>query len=229
LEAFSHILDLYPTGIVSIVSDTFNLWDVLTIFAEKLKPKILARQGKTVFRPDSSPKTPIEIICGDPAAEFGSHEYKGAIRLLDEIFGHTINAKGYKVLNEKVGLIYGDGMYFERYTTTLELLEQMGYAASNLVIGVGGILRNHSRDTMGFAIKATYVEANGEAREIEKDPITDSKKKSHKGLLALHKSGEDYITLDQQSTEQEQTGLLQTVFKDGELKNGYNFEDIRTF
>lgn len=213
-------------GIVSIVSDTFNVYTVLTEFAERLKPMILARDGKVVFRPDSG--NPEYIICGDPSALEGSNEWKGAIRLLDEMFGSTVNEKGYKVLNPKVGLIYGDGMYLERYERTLQRLKELGYAACNLVIGVGGILRNHSRDTLGFAIKATYVEINGEPREIEKDPITDTKKKSHKGLLALTKDTNDnFITFDQCTKQMEQQGLLKTVFKNGELTSEITFDEIK--
>ncbi len=224
--AFENMLTLYPTGIVSIVSDTFDVYRVLTEFAERLKPTILARDGKVVFRPDSG--NPEFIICGNPDAIEGSNEWKGAIRLLDEMFGSSINSKGYKVLNPKVGLIYGDGMYFERYQRTLNKLKEMGYAACNLVIGVGGILRNHSRDTLGFAIKATYVEVNGEKREIEKDPVTDHKKKSHKGLLCLtqDENGE-YHTFDQCSEMQEKMGLLRTVFKNGELTIETTFSEIK--
>lgn len=226
IGAFKNMLELYPTGIVSIVSDTFDVYRVLTEFAEILKEDILKREGKVVFRPDSG--NPEYIICGNPDAAPGSNEWKGAIRLLDEKFGSTVNAKGYKVLNPKVGLIYGDGMYLERYIRTLQRLKEMGYAASNLVIGVGGILRNHSRDTLGFAIKATYVEVNGEPREIEKDPVTDHKKKSLKGLLALVKTESGYRTLDQRSPEQEVDSLLQTVFKDGKILLETSLEEIRT-
>jgi nicotinamide phosphoribosyltransferase len=225
IGAFKHMLELYPTGIVSIVSDTFDVYQVLTDFAEILKETILKRDGKVVFRPDSG--NPEYIICGNPDAEPGSNEWKGAIRLLDEKFGSSVNSKGYKVLNPKVGLIYGDGMYMERYVRTLERLKEMGYAASNLVIGVGGILRHHSRDTLGFAIKATYVEVNSEPREIEKDPITDHKKKSHKGLLALIKDDNGYSTLDQRSVEQEAGSLLQTVYRDGKLLKETSLADIR--
>lgn len=226
LEAFNHMLDLYPSGIVSIVSDTFNIYQVLTDFAERLKTKILERDGKVVFRPDSG--NPEYIICGDPNAEPSSPEWKGAIRLLDEKFGSTINSKGYKVLNPKVGLIYGDGMYLERYQRTLQKLAEMGYAASNLVIGVGGILRNHSRDTMGFAIKATYVEINGTPQEIEKDPITDPGKKSLKGLLHLGYQDGDWITSDCVSPEMEDTGHLETVFYNGNILKEYCLKDIRS-
>ena len=222
--AFENMLKLYPSGIVSIVSDTFDVYRVLTEFAEILKPTILKRDGKVVFRPDSG--NPEYIICGDPTAPVDSNEWKGAIRLLDEMFGSSVNDKGFKQLNPKVGLIYGDGMYFERYQRTLDRLKDMGYAASNLVIGVGGILRNHSRDTLGFAIKATYVEVNGEPREIEKDPVTDHKKKSHKGLLCLtYNTG--YVTSDQCDSQTEKIGLLQTVFKDGELIRETTFSQIR--
>jgi len=225
-DAFENMLKLYPTGIVSIVSDTFDVYRVLTEFAEKLKPAILAREGKVVFRPDSGNQE--YIICGDPNAIKGSNEWKGAIRLLDEMFGSTTNSKGFKILNPKVGLIYGDGMYFERYERVLNNLKEMGYASSNLVIGVGGILRNHSRDTLGFALKATYVEIGTEEREIEKDPITDNKKKSHKGLMYLNVDEQgNYLTIDQCTKEQEKTGLLQTVFKNGKIYNETTFAQIK--
>ncbi|MDN5288130.1 MAG: nicotinate phosphoribosyltransferase [Mucilaginibacter sp.] len=225
IGAFKHMLELYPTGIVSIVSDTFDVYHVLTDFAERLKADILKRDGKVVFRPDSG--NPEYIICGNPDAEPGSNEWKGVIRLLDEKFGSSVNSKGYKVLSPKVGLIYGDGMYIERYVRTLNRLKEMGYAASNLVIGVGGILRNHTRDTLGFAIKATYVEVNGEPREIEKDPITDRKKKSHKGLLTLIKDENGYCTLDQCNVEQEAGSLLHTVYRDGKQVKETSLADIR--
>ncbi len=225
-QAFENMLDLYPSGFVSIVSDTFDVYHVLTDFARRLKDRIEARDGKVVFRPDSG--NPEHIICGNPEAAPGSPEWKGAIRLLDEVFGSKMNSWGYRVLNPKVGLIYGDGMYMERYQRTLDRLKEMGYAPSNLVIGVGGILRNHSRDTLGFALKATHVEVNGESREIEKDPITDHKKKSHKGLITLVRDAEGYKTIDQCTDEQEASGLLQTVFEDGKILHRYKFEDIRT-
>lgn len=225
LGAFKNMLKLYPTGIVSIVSDTYDVYKVLTSFAEQLKEDILSRDGKVVFRPDSG--NPEYIICGDPNAPVGSNEWKGAIRLLDEMFGSSVNTKGYRVLHPKVGLIYGDGMYIERYVRTLERMKEMGYAASNLVIGVGGILRNHSRDTMGFAIKATYVEVNGEPREIEKTPVTDPNKKSHKGLMYLaYDDNMNYVTTDMATKEQEKGGLLEQVFMDGKHFNEQSWNEI---
>jgi nicotinamide phosphoribosyltransferase len=216
-EAFEHMLDLYPTGIVSIVSDTYNLWDAITFIAGTLlKKRILERDGKVVFRPDSG--DPELILCGNPNAAHGTPEHKGVIRLLDELFGSTVNKKGYKELNPKVGVIYGDGMYLERYKKTLANMAAQGYAASNLVIGVGGILRNNTRDTLGCAIKATYAEINGEPYELEKDPVTDPGKKSHKGLLKLVKTESGtYATLQGVTWEESLTGELGLVFRDGEV------------
>jgi nicotinamide phosphoribosyltransferase len=228
LLAFRNMLSLYPTGIVSIVSDTYNVYTVLTDFAETLKAEILARPegSKVVFRPDSG--NPEYIICGDPNAPEGSNEWKGAIRLLDEKFGSTLNKKGYKVLNPKVGLIYGDGMYLARFERTLARLASMGYAASNLVIGVGGILRNHSRDSLGFALKAIYIEKDGVGIAIEKDPVTDLKKKSHKGLVSLirHADGR-YETIDECTWVEEAESLLVPVFRDGKVLVQYTFDEIR--
>lgn len=226
IEAFKHMLRTYPVGIVSIVSDTYNLWNVLTNFSKQLKYNIENREGKVVFRPDSG--NPELIICGDPSAPAGSPENLGAIRLLDREFGSTVNNLGFKVLNPKVGLIYGDGMYFERFECILGNLKSMGYASSNLVIGVGGLLlQQHSRDDQGYAIKATYAEILGVETEIVKDPITDHGKKSHKGLMRLDYINGRYVTLDQQTHAQEQGGLLKPVFRDGQLLVEFTLDEIR--
>ncbi|XZN14522.1 nicotinate phosphoribosyltransferase (plasmid) [Clostridium perfringens] len=228
LEAFNNMLDLYPTGIVSIVSDTYDWYNVMDHFTLELKDKILTRDGKTVFRPDSG--DPIEIICGTiqkPIKDLSKYNAKelGGIRALDKVFGHTINSKGYKVLNTKVGLIYGDGMYLERYEKTLELLEKLGYSAENLVIGVGGILRNHTRDTLGAAFKATCVKRKSkEWMPIMKDPVTDKKKKSYCGFIGVEKREKGYKTLPIKEIKNNE---LVTVFENGKLIKDYSWDDIK--
>lgn len=216
-QAFRHLLDIYPTGIVSIVSDTYNLWKVLNEYALFLHKKIMERDGKVVFRPDSG--DPEKIICGNPDAPKGSPEWKGALQLLWDTFGGTINSKGYRVLDPHVGLIYGDGFYFDRYQQVLSRMRELGWASSNLVTGIGGLLlQNHTRDELGFAVKAVRAIVHGEPRELIKDPVTDHKKKSHQGLLRLVKNPDGtYATLDRQTDEQERASYLTTVFKDGTL------------
>ena len=155
-------------------------------------------------------------------------EQVGALRLLEKVFGSTLNAKGYKVLNPKVGLIYGDGMYLQRYEEMLSRMEDLGFASSNLVIGVGGLLlQQHSRDDLGFAFKATYCEVDGKPRQIFKDPITDKGKRSHKGLLRLDRKKGNFKTYQKQTPEQEREGILRRVFSDGRLYNVTNLDLVR--
>ena len=61
------ITEVYPSGIVSIVSDTWDFWQVITEYAATLKDEILARAqcagpGQGVFRPDSG--DPVKILTG---------------------------------------------------------------------------------------------------------------------------------------------------------------------
>lgn len=228
-EAFEHMLDTYPEGIVSIVSDTYNLWKVLGNFAPRLKDRILKRNGKVVFRPDSG--DPEKIILGDPNGTT-EEEKKGALKLIQEVFGFEINNKGYKVTNPKVGLIYGDGFYYDRFETVIRNMSLVKQASSNLVVGIGGLLlQNHNRDEFGFSMKATYIQKKGLAENIYKDPITDPGKKSHCGLMSLVKrpshGGYYYETIDKCDWYQEQRGELRTVFEDGKLINPIDFDMVK--
>ena len=228
IDAFRRVLELNPEGIVSIVSDTYDLWNVLENFTDELRSEILNRPegSKTVFRPDSG--DPKLIICGDPSAPVGSPQNKGTIRLLDEKFGSTINSKGFRELNPKIGMIYGDAMFYERFQDVLSTLEDMGYASTNLVIGIGGLLlQQNNRDDLGFAFKATFAVVNGEERELFKDPITDKKKRSHKGRMKLVQQDGKFITIDQVSEAEEATGLLEEVFRDGKLIKEISFDEIK--
>lgn len=226
-DGIDHIIfDRVSDGIVSIVSDTYSLWSVLSTYIQTRKDKILQRNGKVVFRGDSG--FPPDIICGDPNALPGSPENKGMLELLWDTFGGTVNNKGYRVLNEKVGVIYGDGMFYDRFKEILYRMKEMGFASSNLVIGIGGLLlQNHNRDEFGFAFKATRIIKNGQPCEIYKDPITDPGKKSKKGLMYLIKENSTYKTYDQCTEEQEKTGLLETVFLNGKIMKEYTLSEIR--
>lgn len=198
IQAFEHMLNTYPKGIVSIVSDTYDLWNVLNNFTDKLKDDILNRDGKVVFRPDSG--HPVVVI------------YK-ALNILWDKFGGTINSKGFKVLNPKVGLIYGDGIYPQRMNAILSMLEGMGFATCNIVFGVGGLLlQQFNRDDLGFAVKATYCEVNGKKVQIFKDPVTDPGKKSHKGKLKVIKTKDGFETID--NIEDDSDTALELVCKD---------------
>lgn len=296
-ETFRRLIeDVYPSGIVSIVSDTWDFWKVMTELAPKLKDKIMARDGKVVFRPDSG--NPVEILCGieiptaknvedaayrlvssiceeTPHGECGpmdaeaiylidgqthlisveiewnrhdkqyyyedgwevvssnvvelTAEQKGAVQCLYETFGGTITDKGYKLLDSHVGLIYGDSITLERAHSILSRLADKGFASGNVVFGIGSYTYEYqTRDTFGFAMKATAGSVNGEVREIFKDPATgDGMKKSAKGFLRVEKQGNDFILYDQQTEEQANTGALELVFRDGKMMKRQSLAEIR--
>jgi nicotinamide phosphoribosyltransferase len=228
IEYVKRQMELNPTGLMSVVSDAYDYWRMLTVTLPAVKDQILARDGKYVVRPDSG--DPMKILCGDESAPVGSPENLGTFRLLDQLFGSTINSKGFKELNSKIGVIYGDGMYFERFEAILEKMKEMGFANTNLVVGIGGLLlQQNNRDDLGFAFKATYAEINGEACELYKDPITDPGKKSHKGLMVLEKSETTgkFFTVDGVCPASEKSGHLETVFKNGKVVKEYTLAEIR--
>ena len=227
-ETFKRLItEVYPNGIVSIVSDTWDLWKVLTEYLPNLKHEVLAREGKVVIRPDSG--DPVNIICGNPNGKT-EEEKKGVIELLWNIFGGTTNRKGYKELDSHIGAIYGDSITLERATQICKRLKQKGFASTNIVLGIGSFTYQYNtRDTFGFAMKATYGEVNGEGREIYKDPITDDgTKKSAKGLIKIEKQHGVYQLIDQVYWEEEKQGELKEVYRDGKLLVGDTLNNIRT-
>ncbi len=226
-ETFKRLItEVYPNGIVSIVSDTWDLWKVLTEYLPNLKEEVLARNGKVVIRPDSG--DPVDIICGNSNGK-SIEEQKGVVELLWDIFGGTTNDKGFKELDAHIGAIYGDSITLDRATQICERLKKKGYASTNVVLGIGSFTYQYNtRDTFGFAMKATYGEVAGEGREIFKDPITDDgTKKSAKGLIKIEKDNGTYKLIDQVSWEEEKQGELREVFRDGKLLIDDSLSEIR--
>lgn len=246
--------DLYPSGFVSIVSDTWDFWNVIENFLPKLKKDIMARDGRVVIRPDSG--DPVDIICGlrtnphfntrmkegkyyccyapfnDDAeyVEVSEGQYYGAYYMLGKIFGWNTTVNDYRYPSTKVGLLYGDSITLERQKQIYLRLENAHMAACNLVLGIGSYSYQYaSRDSLGFAIKATACVVNGELKEIFKHPKTDDgTKNSLKGLIAVYEGLDGkYTAIDQVSIEEEKDGYLETVFEDGILKKEYSLEEIR--
>lgn len=232
-ETFRRLLvDTYPAGILSVVSDTWDFWKVMTEYVPSLHAEIMAREGKLVIRPDSG--NPTDIICGVPEEYHGvstEAQRKGAIELLWDEFGGTINHKGFKELDPHVGLIYGDSITLERQVEILERLKEKGFASSNVVMGIGSFTYQYvTRDTYGWAMKATYGETRSRGGiEIFKNPMTDSgTKKSAKGLLRVDEEVDGTLTLAQGVTwAEEGGGLLQTIFQDGEARNIQTLAEVR--
>lgn len=229
LETFRHLItEVYPKGIISIVSDTWDLWKVITEYLPILKTEILARDGKVVIRPDSG--NPADIICGKEGnlLDISEQEHKGVVELLWDVFGGTITTEGYKVLDAHIGVIYGDGITLERGKEINNRLKAKGFA-SQVVFGVGSYTYQYNtRDTFGFAMKATYIEVDGIGRNIFKNPITDSgEKKSAKGLLCVKKIDNKFELLEEVSKKEENEGCLIPVFYNGIVHNDQTLSDIR--
>lgn len=246
LETFQRLLDLYSAGILSVVSDTWDFWNVLTNILPALKEQIMARDGKLVIRPDSG--DPADIICGTnlyTEAQNNSQmanglflggyggetpAQKGAIELLWDEFGGTVNEKGYKVLDPHVGLIYGDAMNFARINDICRRLEAKGFSSENVVFGLGSFgYQYQTRDTYGFAMKATNVVIEGEEKAIFKDPKTDNGlKKSLKGRVSVVRTAKgELVAIDEMHKDDLQESLLTTVWKDGKFIREIGFDEVR--
>jgi nicotinamide phosphoribosyltransferase len=236
IDTFRRLIKDYPTGVLSVVSDTWDYWKVLNEYAPALKNEIESRKpnhiglAKLVFRPDSG--DPEKIICGDPDAEMYSPAWYGSLELLWKHFGGTINEKGYKVLNQRVGLIYGDSITLERANNILKRMKEMGFASCNIVFGIGSYTYQYiTRDTLGFAVKATAkVDSEEGLVSLFKDPVTDDgTKKSAKGLLCVYRNNDGKIVTKQECTfEEENQGMLQEVFFEGEQCNVLNWHNVRS-
>lgn len=267
-ETFKRLItEVYPNGFVSIVSDTWDFWKVITEYMPKLKQTILNRDGRVVIRPDSG--DPVDIIAGlkpecvvredgkiyyfkdidvpekehfysrmlrhhDPnlnVYEVTEAQVKGAYQCLMELFGYTMNENNFRIMDPHIGMIYGDSITLERQNEIYNRLEAKGIAATNLVLGVGSYTYQFkSRDSLGFAMKATWCQINGEPKEIFKDPKTDSGiKKSLKGLIKVVKDEfGKYKAIDQVSIEEEaEDNELETVFKDGKIVKRFTLTEIR--
>jgi len=222
LDTFRRLItEVYPKGIISIVSDTWDYWNTLTNTLPILKDTIMARDGKVVIRPDSG--DPVKIICGDPDANIMTPESRGTIQILWDVFGGTVNSKGFKQLDPHIGAIYGDSITYERAQRILQGLEAQGFASTNIVFGIGSFTYQYNtRDTFGMAMKATSGVIHGKRVTISKNPKTDNGlKKSAKGLLCVMPvrgaHGVTSFHLLEDVTEQEEAnqGALEPIFDNG--------------
>jgi nicotinamide phosphoribosyltransferase len=243
-KTYERLLDMYPSGIVSVVSDTWDLWNVLTVILPNLKERIMAREGKLVIRPDSG--DPVDILTGEPGSygvvrdtrsgavveDRRTPAEKGVIELLWDVFGGTVNEQGFKVLDPRIGAIYGDSITYDRAEQIFERLEAKGFASSNVVFGVGSYTYQYqTRDTFGSAIKATWVALDGEGREIFKDPVTDNGlKRSAKGRLAVIHTENGLELRDGAEgarVEDSVDNLLAVVWEDGRFERKQSYADVR--
>lgn len=212
VDAYRNMLKTYPTGIVSIVADSYDIENACRMFGTVLKDDVLAREGKTVIRPDSGHPPSQVLRC---LSVLGAPEH----------FGHTVNEKDFKVLHPQVGVIQGDGCDPDMILEILSTMHASGWAASNIVFGMGGgLLQKLDRDTQRFAFKCSAIERGGQWQDVYKNPASDPSKASKRGRLKLIRINDRYETqLDDGPAE----NILRTVFLNGEMLHLDTLDAIR--
>ena len=226
VNAFENMLDSYPTGLVACVSDSFDIIRACgEYWGDKLRDKILQRNGRLVVRPDS----------GDPVQTL-----KQVFNILWEKFPGEINEKGFKVLHPNIRVIQGDGVNYESIKEILDMMVDEKFSVENIAFGMGGsLLQKVDRDTQKFAFKCSHIVINGKSIDVRKNPIeinefgerVQSFKKSKAGYLKLMSSDEQNEAFENMFTNEhssdEENDLLVTVFENGYLLKDWTFEEIR--
>ena len=214
VEAYRNMLDQYakPGALLACVSDSYDIYNACKLWGTELKQQLIDSGAMVVIRPDSG--NPAEVVTK-------------CARILDTHFGHTVNDKGFRVLNN-VRILQGDGIDAVTIRGILLSLEMAGYSADIVAFGQGGaLLQIVNRDTLRFAMKCSAAYINGKWVDVYKDPVTDTGKRSKRGRLQLvQEPGGDFQTVTY-SDSQTDKDILQTVFKDGELSNQTTFEQVR--
>lgn len=219
------LTEIYPETSFSAVLDSYDYWNIIENVLPQLKPEIMAHKGTMLMRGDSGEC--VEVVT------------KTVFKLWD-IFGGTVNSKGYKVLDPHVKAIYGDAITVQRCEQIYEILTENGFACSNVALGVGsfsmqciqedGVLKPFTRDTFSSCIKATYCEIENVPTPIFKNPKEGGFKKSQKGCCIVTKDehGEYVFTDGHTWAEASEAGnCLVTVFKDGALVREQTLAQVR--
>ena len=220
------LTEIYPNTSFSAVLDSYDYWNVIDNILPQLKPEILAHNGCMLMRGDSGDC--IEVVT------------KTVFKLWD-IFGGTVNSKGYKVLDPHVKAIYGDSITVQRCEIIYEILKENGFACSNVALGVGsfsfqcieedGILKPFTRDTFSSCIKATYCEIDDKPVPIFKNPKDGGFKKSQKGCCVVYKFMNNIVYKDEYTWKEANElpyQLLETVFKDGKIVKEQTLSEVRS-
>ncbi|CAB3697968.1 hypothetical protein LMG24238_03473 [Paraburkholderia sediminicola] len=221
-DAFRNMIAKFgkPGAIVSVVSDSYDLFAALEVWGTTLKQAVLDSGGTLVIRPDSG--DPLTIVLQ-------------TMRALEVSFGSTVNGKGRRVLNN-VRVIQGDGVNPDSIQDILAAMDEAGFAADNIVFGMGGaLLQQINRDTQRFAMKCSAIRLGDEWHDVRKDPVTDAGKRSMKGRLTLlvnrHSGEYRTVTLpvvwDDRTVAGDWDEALVTVFDSGKLLVDAAFSEIR--
>lgn len=217
MEQAMNVVKSARNGILSIVIDSYDYKNFLINACFKgyeLNKEIRnflnkSDDNKIVFRPDSGNPVSTTLDC---------------LEIIEEGFGTYKNEKGYKLFNDNLGLLWGDGLDYHKIRDILFAIKNENWAAEAMIFGMGGGLHTSvTRDTQRNAFKCSAQLRGGQWFDIYKKPL-DNSKKSKKGRLKLIKENSDFKTVN---IDQEGEDILKTVFKNGELLIDDSFENIK--
>lgn len=212
-SAYQNMIDQFGGSgkIYAVVSDSYDIYNACAqLWGQDLRQEVINKGGTLVIRPDSG--DPVEVTLK-------------VIQILEEKFGITLNSKGYKVLPPCIRIIQGDGVNFESIERILKTYESYGYSASNIAFGMGGgLLQKVDRDTFKFAMKASYIEIDGIGHDVYKDPVTDTGKRSKRGILAVYRNVDGSIV---SKNHIEEGNLLKKVFENGKVVKTSSLNEVR--
>ena len=212
-RVLDQLITNYPNGILSVVADSYDIYKFVNEVIDR-KDQILARNGRFVVRPDS-------ITAKHDTPESLS---LWIVEALWDGFGGTYT-DGFRVLDDQVRVLWGDGIDRKGIRTIVNTLHQNGYAAENMVFGMGGgLLQRVNRDTQRFAFKSSAQCRDGQWYDVQKSPLDASKASKGGRLKLIHPVGERYSTV---RLEEAGDDLLETVFLNGEITRRQTFSDIR--
>jgi nicotinamide phosphoribosyltransferase len=217
VEAYRNMLKRFakPGALVACVSDSYDLWNACSnLWGGELRQEVIDSGAVVIVRPDSGHPPSVVLKTAE---------------LLDAKFGHTVNKKGYKVINN-VRIIQGDGINEHSIKDILERLLNAGYSATNIAFGMGGaLLQQVNRDTEKFAMKCSQIYKGEESVDVFKDPITDHDKVSKAGRLDLVRwANGTYQTVKLGKAMANEFSCMRTVYENGELLVDDDFETIRS-
>ena len=174
VESYRNMIQKNPNGIVSIVADSYNIYNACDMFGTELKQDIIDNNVQLVVRPDSGIPNVVVSEC---------------LKILDQYFGSYINNKGFKVLNN-VRVLQGDGIDEDDIPLILmSMTMNYRFSTENIIFGMGGgLLQKVNRDTQRCAFKCSAQYRDGQWHDIQKNP-KDVSKASKKGKLKLTKIG----------------------------------------
>ena len=212
-----NVIEKAKDGVLSMVVDSYNYRNFLTEAGKsggELNEAILnfldGEGNKVVFRPDSGEPVSTTIDC---------------LNLLSDGFGSHLTDEGYKVFDLNIGLLWGDGLNYQKIRDILFAMKSNGWAAQNIIFGMGGGLHTAvNRDTQRNAFKCSAQFRDGKWHDIFKNPL-DSSKKSKTGRFKLIKDNNSFKTVP---IDADGDDYLKTVFRDGELLIDEKFSDIKS-